>query len=231
MTMSLRTHVRTVAALSALALAWAPPLRAQVADPDPSRFTETFEDWATQDAENSVPDNPIVFVGSSSINFWRTAEYFPQFPVVNRGFGGSQASDATHWVHEAVLEYDPSIVVYYEGDNDVSADKRAPQIFDDMREFAEAVHAEAPGTHVVFLSVKPSLLRWELWGEMQATNTLLEQYAAAHYNVHYVDVGSDMLGTDGEPIPELFIRDGLHMTPAGYEIWTRILTPVLAGLR
>lgn len=229
--MSLETHLRAAAIVSAVAVVSAASLQAQVADPDPARFTETFDDWATQDAENSVPDDPIVFVGSSSINFWRTAEYFPQFPVVNRGFGGSQASDATHWVHEAVLKYEPSIVVYYEGDNDVNANKKAPQIFEDMREFAEAVHAESPGTHVVFLSVKPSLSRWRLWGEMQATNALLEDYAEAHYNVHYVDVGSDMLGADGEPIPELFIRDGLHMTPAGYEIWTRILTPVLAGLR
>jgi len=84
---------------------------------------------------------------------------------------------------------------------------------------------------VVFLSVKPSLSRWERWDEMQATNALLHQYAAKRYNVHYVDVGTDMLGPDGLPIPELFVSDGLQMTPAGYEIWTRILTPVLAGLR
>jgi len=218
-------------AFAVLVLANAPTLSAQVADPDPSRFTEYFEDIATYDAENSTPENPIVFVGSSSINFWRTAHYFPQFPVVNRGFGGSQASDATHWVERAVLQYDPSIVVYYEGDNDVAAGKKAPQIFEDMREFAEAVHAALPGTHVVFLSVKPSELRWEQWGEMQATNALLENYAAQHYNVHYVDVGSELLGGNGRPIPQLFRGDNLHLTEDGYEVWTRIVTPVLAALR
>jgi lysophospholipase L1-like esterase len=221
----------SVPVLAAVVLAWAAPVTAQVDDPDPSRFQDTFDDWATADAENSMPANPIVFVGSSSINYWRTAEYFPQFPVVNRGFGGSQASDATFWVREAVLKYDPSVVVYYEGDNDISAGKKAPQIVEDMREFVEAVRVESPGTHVVFLSVKPSLRRWSTWADMQATNALLEDFAASRYNVHYVDVGTDMLGSDGEPIPELFIQDGLHMTPAGYEIWTRLLTPVLASLR
>ncbi|MDH3422327.1 MAG: GDSL-type esterase/lipase family protein [Gemmatimonadota bacterium] len=227
-----RLPARPLIALSALFLVWAPPVQGQhVADPDPIRFTDTFEDWATVDAENSTPHNPIVFVGSSSINFWRTAEYFPQFPVINRGFGGSQANDATHWVHEAVLKYDPSIVVYYEGDNDTSVGKKAPQVFEDMREFAEAVQHESPGTHVVFLSVKPGPARWDVWGEAVATNRLLEEFAAKHYNVHYVDVGSDMLDGDGQPIPELFVADGIHMTPAGYDIWARILTPVLAGLR
>lgn len=206
-------------------------LQAQVDDPDPARFTEFFEDQATYDAENSFPDNPIVFIGSSSINFWRTAEYFPQFPVINRGFGGSQASDATRWVGEGVLKYDPSVVVYYEGDNDVTAGKKADQVFEDMREFAEAVHAELPGTHVVFLSVKPSPARMDSWDEARATNALLASYAAHRYNVHYVDVGSDLLGSDGQPVPELFLADGIHMTPPGYEIWTRVLTPVLAALR
>jgi lysophospholipase L1-like esterase len=229
--MSLRSQTRMLATLAAVALFGSASLAAQVDDPDPSRFTETFDDWATHDAENSAPANPIVFVGSSSINFWRTAEYFPQFPVINRGFGGSQASDATHWVHEAVLKYDPSVVVYYEGDNDVNVGKKAPQIFEDMKQFAEAVHGESPGTHVVFLSVKPSLSRWQHWTESQATNSLLEDYAAGRYNVHFVDVGTDMLGGDGEPIPELFIADGLHMTPMGYEIWTGLVTPVLAALR
>ena len=227
----LSIDARALVAFTTIALATASPLAAQVADPDPSRFTEYFDGIATYDAENSAPDNPIVFVGSSSINFWRTAHYFPQFPVVNRGFGGSQASDATYWVKEAVLRYDPSVVVYYEGDNDVAAGKKAPQIFEDMREFAEAVHATLPGTHVVFLSVKPSELRWEQWGEMQATNALLEQYAAERYNVHYVDVGSDLLGANGRPIPALFRGDNLHLTEDGYEVWTRILTPVLAALR
>ena len=222
--------VRALATLASLGVL-AGPLQAQVADPDPTRYADHFDDLATYDAENSFPDNPIVFVGSSSINYWRTAEYFPQFPVINRGFGGSHASDATYWVKEAVLQYDPSVVVYYEGDNDTTQGKKADQVFEDMREFAEAVHADAPGTHVVFLSVKPSPARMGVWGEAIATNEMLQRYAAHNYNVHYVDVGSDLLDSRGQPIPELFLDDGIHMTPPGYALWTRILTPVLAGLR
>jgi lysophospholipase L1-like esterase len=222
---------RSLAVAAALCLVAAPSLAAQVADPDPSRFVDTFEDWAVVDAENTTPDNPIVFIGSSSINYWRTAEYFPQFPVINRGFGGSQASDATHWVHDGVLKYDPSVVVYYEGDNDVTVGKQADQIFEDMHAFAHEVHSASPGTHVVFLSVKPSPARMEVWGEAQKTNGLLAHFAESRYNVHYVDVGTDLLGRDGQPIPEYFVSDGIHMTPAGYDVWTRILTPVLAGLR
>lgn len=205
-------------------------LCAQVADPDPLRFSEAFEDFASWDAKNWVPDGGIVFVGSSSIVRWNSSEAFPELPVVNRGFGGSQASDATHWVEEAVLQYDPSIVVYYEGDNDVSAGKKADQIFEDMAAFGRAVLAHDPATQIVFIAVKPSLLRWELQSEMEATNDLLRQYTLQSPRLHYVDVVTPMLGPDGTPIPELFVSDGLHMTPAGYDIWNRVVGPVLRRL-
>jgi lysophospholipase L1-like esterase len=42
-----------------------------------------------------------------------------------------------------------------------------------------------------------------------------------------VDVASPMLGGDGRPKPELFVEDGLHMTPAGYDIWTAVVSQAL----
>jgi lysophospholipase L1-like esterase len=217
-------------ALSLLLAAGAPALSAQVADPDPLRFSEAFDEFAQWDAKNSTPTDAIVFVGSSSIVRWNSAEAFPSMPVINRGFGGSQASDAVHWVEKAVLQYDPAVVVYYEGDNDVSAAKKAQQIFEDMRAFAQAVLAHDRSTQVVFISVKPSLLRWEAWGEMQATNALLRQYSLESPSIHFVDVGTPMIGPDGQPIPELFVSDGLHMTQAGYDVWDRVVGPVLQRL-
>jgi len=221
----------------ALFLAAAPALVAQtggengtVADPDPSRFAEAFEEFADWDAQNSWPEDAVLFVGSSSIVRWSTAEAFPNLRVINRGFGGSQASDATHWVQEAVNKYDPAVVVYYEGDNDVNAGKKADQIYEDMVQFAQAVHAHDPTTHVVFLSVKPSLLRWERWSEMQATNDKLLMLSLQRPTIHFVDVANPMLGADGTPMPQLFVEDGLHMTQAGYDIWNRVVGPVLSRL-
>ena len=225
-----RNGLGTFVALSALTFGWVPALSAQVADPDPMRFSEDFEEFANWDAKNSVPQDGILFVGSSSIVRWNTAEAFPGMPVINRGFGGSQASDAAHWVKESVLKYDPAIVVYYEGDNDVGAGKKASQIFDDIRAFTQAVLAHDPGTQIVFLSVKPSILRWSGWGEMQETNERIRMLSLERPNIHFVDVGTPMIGRDGQPIPELFVSDGLHMTPAGYDVWNRVVGPVLSRL-
>jgi lysophospholipase L1-like esterase len=34
-----------------------------------------------------------------------------------------------------------------------------------------------------------------------------------------------MLGADGQPRKELFLKDGLHMTDAGYKIWSDLVMP------
>lgn len=215
---------------SAMLVASAPSLSAQVADPDPHRFDSAFVQFERWDEQNSYPRNAVLFTGSSSIVRWNTAESFPNMPIINRGFGGSQASDVPSRVAEGVTKYDPSVVVYYEGDNDVAAGKGAEQIFEDVKEFTEAVLAFDPSTWVVLLSVKPSPLRWEQWPVMQDTNELMRRYAEAMPTVEYVDVGTAMLGDDGQPRPELYVADRLHMTPAGYVIWNRIVGPVLADL-
>jgi lysophospholipase L1-like esterase len=42
-----------------------------------------------------------------------------------------------------------------------------------------------------------------------------------------VDVVPLMLGADGLPNPELFQKDGLHMTPKGYELWSEAVAKAL----
>ncbi len=214
--------------LAALLLATAPALLSgQVADPDATRFADAMETFAAYDAKNSFPADATVFVGSSSIVYWDTGDRFRGMPLINRGFGGSQMSDAVHYVQETVLKYSPRTVVVYEGDNDTSAGKRTHQLVEDYREFVEAVLTAQPSTRIVILSIKPSLARWDVWPAMQESNAAIEAYAKTDPRVDFVDIGTAMLGADGLPIPEFFVSDGLHMTSAGYDVWDEILMGVL----
>lgn len=213
--------------LSVLVLSSASPLRAQAPDPDPSRFADAIEEFADWDAKNTPPADAIVFVGSSSIRFWDTAEWFPDKTVINRGFGGSHSSDVNHFLQETVLKYDPAVVVFYAGDNDLAADKTPRQVAEDVRAFASTVLEHGSDTEVVIVSIKPSLSRWSIWPQMIEANELIQRFAQSDRRLHFVDVGTPMLGRDGEPIPALFVQDGLHMTEAGYEIWTEEIGSVL----
>ena len=83
-------------------------------------FIDQFIEW---DKKNSFLKKGILFVGSSSIRFWHTSNYFPELPIINRGFGGSHISDINYFINETVLKYKPHIIVFYAGDNDIAANK------------------------------------------------------------------------------------------------------------
>ena len=198
--------------------------------PTPDPWEADIAAFEAADRERPPPAGGVVFVGSSSIRLWNTlAEDFPGVPVVNRGFGGSELSDALRFADRIVLPYRPRMVVVYAGDNDLWAGETPEQVFEDFRALVRTIHDELPRTRVAFIAVKPSVARWRIEGEVRRTNQLIREFAAADPRVDYIDIFTPMLGSDGRPRPELFVDDGLHLNARGYELWKSVVAPFLAG--
>lgn len=214
-------------ALTLLALVSACQPKPATATSVPTGFAADIQAFADWDARNATPVDPIVFAGSSSIRLWNTSERFPDKPIVNRGFGGSQLSDVNTYIKETVLGYQPRIVVLYAGDNDINAGKTNDQVFAAYETFVAAVHGADSTTEIIFISIKPSLQRWALWPQMRELNARVRAHAQQHLHQHYIDLATPLLGPDGMPRPELFREDGLHMTSAGYDIWSSRLQILL----
>ncbi|GGK62283.1 SGNH/GDSL hydrolase family protein [Rufibacter glacialis] len=181
------------------------------------------------DSANMPAPGGIVFTGSSSVRGWRTLKQdFPDKPVLNRGFGGSRINDATYHFDRIVKKYQPKQVLLYSGDNDIASGKNAEMTFEEFKLFAKKMKEELPKAEFVYLSIKPSPARWKMYPEMEEANKKIKRYAFWHRKVKYVDVSNPMLGPDGKPKPELYVADGIHMTPTGYELWKKIVEPYLA---
>lgn len=192
-----------------------------------SRWEETirvFEEW---DRKNSFASDAVLFVGSSSIRLWQTRECFEEFEVINRGFGGSQISDVNYFAKRIVLRYEPKVIVFYAGDNDVAAGKSAKRVFDDYMKFEKLVHKELPDTRIIFISIKPSRRRWSLWNVMNAANMMIKDFSMRDSRLFYFDGATPLLDSDGEPKVELFLDDKLHLNSKGYEVWTKLLRPII----
>jgi lysophospholipase L1-like esterase len=203
-------------------------IASELPDPDPARFEQdirTFEAW---DRQNSFPQGAVLFVGSSSIRMWQTADCFPNLPLINRGFGGSHTSDVNHFAERIVIKYRPRVIVFYAGDNDIESGKTPQQVFDDFKALVSVVHNELPQTRIIYLPIKPSLARWRKWPRMQEANAHVERLSNADSRIIYVDTATPMLGEDGRPRPELFLDDGLHLNVAGYTLWTDLLRKTIA---
>lgn len=197
-----------------------------------TRFEKTMQAFDAASApERSV--RPIVFVGSSSIRRWDSlARDFEGLPVVQRGFGGSELVDAIVRAPRIRSSMKPRAYVVYAGDNDIARGKTVEQVVDDFKTLVAELRADAPRgapVQIYMLSIKPSRARWELWPRMRRANAALANVAASMTALDFVDVATPLLGEDGEPRDELFVEDRLHLSAAGYAIWTEVLRAALAS--
>src|SRR5438874_2421313 len=109
-----------------------------------ARWEKTIAAMEKRDQAKPPPKNAILFAGSSSIRNWNLPKSFPGVPVVNRGFGGSQIADSTHFAPRILLKHEPRLIVFYAGDNDIAAGKSPEQVAADFKDFAQTIHAKLP---------------------------------------------------------------------------------------
>ena len=192
-----------------------------VSSPD---WVQDMARFAAEDAARPPPPRPVVFTGSSSVRMWETlAQDFPQYQVLNRGFGGSHVRDSVHYADEIAIRYRPSRVLIYAGDNDTMDGRSPAQVLADFQRFVARIHRDLPGTPVAYLSIKPSPSRAQLMPVQREANALVAAWAERTPRVDYIDVFTPMLDAEGRPREELFIADRLHMNAQGYAIWRRIV--------
>lgn len=199
-------------------------------DPDPARFQSEIDLFVEWDQKNSHPAQAILFIGSSSIRMWPTRQAFPDFPIINRGFGGAQTSDVAHFYEQVVQPYDARIIVLYAGDNDIADGKTAAQVFEDYIELVNRILQDKPSAKFVYLPVKPSPSRFARWKEMNRLNLMIQEVNQKNPRLFYVDVASALLDSTGVPDKKYFIEDLLHLSEKGYEVWQEILAPQLREL-
>ena len=227
----LSTAATRTASLVALAIGASMAIPARAAEPCPCKpevWAETIAAFAKQDEKEAPPADGVLFVGSSSIRAWDLKKWFPNLPVINRGFGGSQLCDAAHYADELVVKYRPRVVVVYAGDNDIGGGKKPEQVHGDFSALVENIHNSLPEARIVYISIKPSVTRWEYANQIQRTNKLIAvDCEKEDDHLVFVDVWDAMLGEDGQPRKELLDVDGLHLNDAGYELWTKLLRPHL----
>ena len=89
------------------------------------------------------------------------------------------------------------------------------------------IHRELPKTQAAFVSIALNPARWEQREKVLAANAAIATYMSADPRRRYVDVTTAMLGSDGMPKAEIFLKDRLHMNRQGYEIWKPIIGSVL----
>jgi len=211
---------------------------AAVGDPVPASDPSSREINAFQAADQKQPPPPgaVLFMGSSSIRLWATlAQDFPEIPVINRGFGGSLIQDSTKFADRIAIPYNPKIIVLYAGTNDLAYGNKKPlQVLSDFEAFVARIHAGLPQTRIVYISINPSVARWNEEADVLETNHLIEEYILSTNSkterLNYINSHEDLLSPEGLPQPSLLRPDGLHLNSDGYKVWISNIKPRILAL-
>ena len=168
----------------------------------------------------------VAFYGSSSIRLWTTLARDLQIPdAVNLGFGGSTLAACVHFFERVLLPAAPRSLVIYAGDNDLGDGRSPDHVANSFHELTRKVDGLLGGIPLSFISVKPSPARRAILDKVRRTNTLIREAIEKRTNNCFINVFDAMLKPDGHPNETLYTDDGLHMSKAGYRLWTELLLP------
>lgn len=176
----------------------------------------------------------ILLYGSSTMRLWKTYKKdLDGYKVVNRGFGGSQMSDAVFYFDRVVLPLAPSWILLYEGDNDLSNGKKSPeQVLRDFITFMHLVEQKLPGTKVAIYSLRPSIARESLMPQQRQLNKFFKKYCRKHRkSAFFIDAYDLLLTPAGKPDADYLDADTLHLNAKGYEVWAKVTRDFLKKQR
>lgn len=193
---------------------------------DFAKWEKEIAAFEKADSANPPPKGAVLFTGASSIRMWKSLPAdFPGVTILNRGFGGSEIADATHFAPRIIFPYKPKTIYLRSGGNDLWRGKSVERVFADFKEFVATVHAKLPETDIVFISLSPSKARWNQAAETKVLNGLVAAFIKDKPHLRYIETYDMVLGPDGSPRPELFIADQLHFNAEGYKLLAERVRP------
>ncbi|HEX2846974.1 MAG TPA: GDSL-type esterase/lipase family protein [Chitinophagaceae bacterium] len=193
-------------------------------------YVKDFAAFKRQDSLHAPPVSPILFIGSSSFTKWKDVQnYFPSYPIINRGFGGSTLRDQVRYADIVVFPYQPKQIIVYCGENDLASSDTvtAQEVLKRFQKLFTLIRSKLPQASIVFISMKPSPSRQLLLGKMQEGNSLIKAFLQKQKNTDFIDVYKEMVDSEGKPMQDLFLDDNLHMNRKGYILWKKLIEPHL----
>lgn len=186
-------------------------------------YWDEIKAFREQDSIQKPQDGMILFIGSSSFRLWKTAkEDLNNTAILNRAFGGATLLDVINYQDDVVLKYKPKKIFIYCGENDIGTSEKVDgkEVFKRFKTLYKSLRNHFPETPIVFVSIKPSLLRWSMKDRMIDANALISDYLSHEKNAAFVNIWDKML-ENGVPNKNIFTEDNLHMNKEGYAIWIK----------
>lgn len=197
------------------------------------KYADTKQGWEKEvialealDAIEEYPDDAVLFIGSSSIRLWKNiSEDMKPYTPIRRGYGGAHFYDLIHFTDRLVSPHKVQAIVIFVA-NDITGgenDKSPQEVLKLFKYVVKEIRKSNPDTPIFQIAVTPTPSRWEVWNQTKKANELLQAYCKKTKNLYFIETEKAFLDDKGQPRPELFIKDMLHLKQVGYDIWKEII--------
>jgi len=194
----------------------------------PARWEREIAAFAAADRANPPPKGGVLFVGASTITLWKSLpQDFPGHKVINRGFGGSEIVDSTHFADRIIFPYEPKTIFLRSGSNEIATGKSPEQVSADFEALVAKVREKLPEPEIVYISINPIPSRWGQNEKNLKANALIRAAAGKMPKVKFLDIWDISITPDGKPREELFLPDRLHFNEQGYKLLAERVRPFL----
>lgn len=186
--------------------------------------------------KNAQP-NGVVFFGDSITEMYDLEKHFPHMkPIYNCGIGGATSNELLWMVDEAVIKYQPKVVVMMIGVNDLgNTVMLSPKdIAVNVKNIIDLIRGNCPDTQIILMSTLPCIEALRDYHHVPGIrcNDLVEMIYQQYQEV-ICDSKTTLLWTFDDFVDEnkeakvKYYQDGLHLNEEGYKHLTQILTPVI----
>lgn len=190
------------------------------------RWTKAIDEFDVENESETDPADAILFIGSSSIRRWETmATDMTPYRTIRRGYGGAKFTDMGVFVERIVKPHQYRALVMFVG-NGVTGkpEDHTPEQIEELARYIVSVsHKHQSDAPVFLIEITPCESRFAAWPKIRAVNARLREIALSTPNTYFIPTASHYLKADGTPRPELFVSDRLHLSEAGYDLWSTLI--------
>lgn len=178
------------------------------------------------------PEKSVVFMGSSSIDYWNSTlqkDFAPAgVETINLGVAGKTYEHVLTHAPACAKKYPAKQFVLYSGENDMGFSLfGGGSALENFSASVRAIRKQVPDAKIYVYTVKPSPFHFLRRGEFQRFNANLKKRvdemnkSAGKSYITVLDTWAEMDASSG------VIKDSIHMTAKGYQIWIDKLMPHL----
>lgn len=171
---------------------------------------------------NKKISGPVVLIGDSITEAFKTNELLPHFNIINKGVYGDYTEGVYTRLQNDVIAENPAAVFVLIGTNDMARERSDDEIIASVTRIALTLKKQLPLSIIVLTSILPTRdIENRPNSRINRLNMRIK-LLTEEIRIKYFDLNQHFTDDDGNLLA-YFTTDGLHISDAGYEHWASIL--------